>query len=65
MYVFISKQSKKSFSSYSKFEIQKVSGVNYHTLKYYFGKGFHENDIGIFVKSEFIKSKQGSKSKHK
>jgi hypothetical protein len=65
MYVFISKQTKKSFSSHSKYEIQKVSGVNYHTLKYYFGKGLHENDIGIFANSKFIKSKQGSKSKIK
>lgn len=60
MFIFLDKREKKGYYSKSKVEISRVSGINYHTLKYYFSKGFYENERGLFYNDgEFLKSKQG------
>jgi hypothetical protein len=65
MYIYIDKIKEISFISNSKREISEVSGINYHTLGYYVRKKYYETKSFIFTKGEFLKSKQGSKSKGK
>lgn len=59
MFTIYNKSDKKGWSSESKKELEKESGINYHTLDYYSRKTFYETDEIIFIKTKTIKSKQG------
>lgn len=59
MFILVDKVNQKVYASKSKKEIARITGLNYHTLSYYFRKGYFESEYVILSKVEVLKSKQG------
>lgn len=59
MFFVIDKEGKKGYSSKSKREISKVLGIGYHSVCYYYRKGWYDGGRYIFCRGDHLKSGQG------